>query len=99
MPVIDICIWLAAFAGGLTALGVIWTKGVRPLYRFFRRVEEVHSLITDDLPVFIDSTNSVLKQLQPNSGSSMFDRVARTEQLIMRHINNSEAHSARSTRP
>lgn len=85
----DIMAWLLGASGALIALGVIWTKGLRPVWRFLRRVEDVHHLITDELPPFMQntrewqtSTDAVLKQLQPNSGSSMFDRVKRIEQHL-----------------
>jgi hypothetical protein len=85
----DVFAWLIAVSGALVALGVIWTKGVRPLWRFLRRVENVHTLIIEDLPAFMQNTvewqanaDNVLKQLQPNSGSSMFDRVKRIEQHL-----------------
>lgn len=89
MPISDILTWLGLIAGGLIALGVIWTKGLRPLYRFLRRVEDVHQLIIEELPDFMSNTREwqtsadvLLKQLKPNSGSSMFDRVARIENLV-----------------
>lgn len=53
MALLDILGWLGAIAGGLLSLVVIWTKGIRPLWRFLRRVEAVHELITDELPEFM----------------------------------------------
>lgn len=88
-----IFIWLGIVAGGLLSLGVIWTKGLRPAWRFLRRIEAVHTLIIDDLPVFMENTvewqanaDTVLKQLQPNSGSSMFDRVKRIEEQLKEDV-------------
>lgn len=105
MPISDALTWLGLIAGGLIALGVIWTKGLRPLYRFLRRVEDVHQLIIEELPAFMANTTEwqtsadvLLKQLKPNSGSSMFDRVARIETVVNSqpqtqiNINDSGAH-------
>ncbi|WP_330242004.1 hypothetical protein [Streptomyces sp. NBC_00525] len=100
MSVDEVFLWLGVVAGGLVSLGVIWTKGVRPLWRFLRRVEAVHELIIDELPAFMRDTREwqaakdpVLKQLQPNSGSSMFDRVMRTEELLQDHVSNKAIHA------
>ncbi len=89
MPISEALAWLGAIAGALIALGVIWTQGLRPLYRFLRRIEDVHRLIVEDLPPFMANTTEwqagadvLLKQLKPNSGSSMFDRVARIERVV-----------------
>lgn len=92
--------WLGMVAGGLISLGVIWKLGVRPIWSAVRRVQAVHELIIEDLPTFMHDmrewrmeTDVTLKQLQPNSGSSMFDRVKRTEELLRDHVGNDELHS------
>lgn len=96
MPISEILTWLALIAGGLIALGVIWTKGLRPLYGFLRRIEDVHQLIIEELPVHMSEvkdfmsttrawqtdTDRLTKQLKPNSGSSLFDRVVRIERVV-----------------
>jgi hypothetical protein len=55
-------------AAVLTALGVIWKKGIMPIYRFAKTVEKHVS--------FVES------QMTPNGGSSMRDAIQRIEERV-----------------
>jgi len=74
-------LWTAA---GISALGVIYYKGVRPLANFIAAVEEavpVLKTISEKLndPNLVDVIVAMAKQFQTNSGSSLRDVVNRLE--------------------
>lgn len=61
VPAVDI---LVATAAGITALGVIWRKALRPIIRAARRTEET-------LPVIL----SIAEEFKANGGSSLRDSI------------------------
>lgn len=73
---------IGIIAGALLGLGVIWSKGVKPLYRAARRMGEVHNYILVELPTWQKSVDTSLKQLYPNSGSSIHDKVTQTNRRV-----------------
>lgn len=90
---------IGIIAGGLVGLGVIWQKGIRPLYRTLKRVEKVHSYILVELPEWQTKIDHGLKQLYPNGGSSIKDVVDATSrdvselrEMIATHVNNLDLH-------
>lgn len=64
---------LGAIAGVLIALGVI-AKYLRKMFNFFKRIEEANR-ITIEFPEWQAKVNSAIKELHPNSGSSLKDQV------------------------
>lgn len=92
---------LGIVAGTILALGAI----LKPLYMMVRRVEQVHTKVMVDLPAWQEHVDTGLKQLYPNSGSSIHDKVTHTNQEVTRlknllqdHINDTGAHSVRQIR-
>lgn len=78
---LQIMLWIA---GGLTALGVIYYKGLRPLSKFIAETERsvpVLRSVTDKLndPTIVDVIVAMAKQFQTDSGSSLRDVVNRLE--------------------
>lgn len=78
---LQIMLWVA---GGLTALGVIYLKGLRPLSKFISETERavpVLKTVTDKLndPIIVDVIVDMAKQFQTDSGSSLRDVVNRLE--------------------
>jgi hypothetical protein len=55
-------------AAVLTAVGVIWSKGVMPIYRFAKTVEK--------------HVTFVETQMTPNGGSSLRDAIQRIEERV-----------------
>ena len=92
---------LGIVAGTILALGAI----LKPLYMMVRRVEQVHTKVMVDLPVWQEHVDKGLKQLYPNSGSSIHDKVTSTNDELLRvkhmlreHLNDTGAHSVRQIR-
>lgn len=92
---------LGIVAGTLLALGAI----LKPLYMMVRRVEQVHTKVMVDLPVWQEHVDRGLKELYPNSGSSIHDKVTNTnremnslKRLVQDHLNDTSSHSVRQIR-
>lgn len=92
---------LGIVAGAILALGAV----LKPLYMMVRRVEQVHAKVMVELPVWQEHVDRGLKELYPNSGSSIHDKVTNTnrkvnglEQLVRDHINDTGSHNVRQIR-
>lgn len=92
---------LGIVAGSILALGAI----LKPLYMMVRRVEQVHTKVMVELPVWQDNVDRGLKQLYPNSGTSIHDKVTNTnrevnnlKRLVQDHLNDSGSHNVRQIR-
>jgi hypothetical protein len=59
---------LITVAAGVTALGVIWQKGVMPVYRFAKKMEQ--------------HVDFVEMQMSSNGGSSLRDAICRIEERV-----------------
>ena len=59
---------LITIAAAVTAVGVIWSKGVMPVYRFAKTVER-----------HVDFVES---QMTPNGGTSLRDAIHRIEERV-----------------
>ncbi|MBT2365236.1 hypothetical protein J7E88_07855 [Streptomyces sp. ISL-10] len=77
-------------AGSITSLGVIG-MGIRWLYRFGQRVEQMH----DNLTEFPEFKAHVMHELSPNSGGSMKDQVTDLRRMVAEHIKDPDAHIER----
>lgn len=89
---LQIMLWVA---GGLTALGVIYYKGIRPLARFIAETEAtipVLRSVTEKLhdPTVVDVIVAMAKQFQTDSGSSLRDVVNRLEDAAIEAKNSTE---------
>ena len=73
---------LGLVAGAILGLGIIWTSGIKPVWRFFRRMEAMHDYIIVELPAWQKEVDKGLKQLYPNSGSSIHDKVMCTNEKV-----------------
>ena len=73
---------IGIIAGAILGLGVIWTQGVKPVYRAARKMGEVHDYILVELPTWQKKVDDGLKQLYPNSGSSIHDKVTCTNDKV-----------------
>lgn len=92
---------LGIVAGTILALGAI----LKPLYMMVRRVEQVHTKVMVELPVWQEHVDTGLKQLYPNSGSSIHDKVTScnteilgVKQMLQDHLNDTGAHNVRQIR-
>jgi hypothetical protein len=83
---------LGYIAGGLISIGVIWTKGFLPLVRFIKRMDAVYDRV-EQLPEWCSSVDESLKQLSPNGGKSLKDRVDQTHAMMLEHIKDGHSHT------
>lgn len=61
-------VWLGWIAGGITSVGIIWAKAVRPVIKWAVRLEK--------------TMNFVELQMVPNGGSSLRDSINRIEARV-----------------
>lgn len=87
-------------AGAILGLGVIWTQGIKPIYRFLRRMEDMHDYILVELPEWQKKVDMGLKQLYPNGGSTILDKVNQTnvsieevKRMLEDHITDRDLHN------
>lgn len=92
---------LGIIAGALLALGAV----LKPLYMMVRRVEQVHNKVMVELPVWQEQVDRGLKELYPNSGSSIHDKVTSTnrkvielERAVRDHVGDTGSHNVRQIR-
>lgn len=60
--------WLITIAACVTAIGVIWQKGILPVYRFAKKVEQHVTFVEE--------------QMTANGGSSLRDAIVRIESRV-----------------
>lgn len=89
--ILGVSILLAALAGIVTSLIILWTKVVRPTLRIISRLSKVVDVVLD-LPEWCEAVDSTLSELRPNGGGSMKDRVSRIYHMTESHINDPTAH-------
>lgn len=88
---------LIGIAGATTALGIIWTKLVRPLARFITASEEMFPLIQEltvtfkDTPHAFEVLEEIVQQVRTDSGSSLLDIVNRLETAALKNAEAAEA--------
>jgi hypothetical protein len=98
---LDLFTNLGIIAGAILALGAV----LKPLYLMVRRVEQVHSKVMVDLPAWQEHVDRGLKELYPNSGSSIHDKVTNTnreinnvKRMLTNHLNDTGSHNVRQIR-
>lgn len=68
---------LGIYAGILLAIGVLWTKGVRPVVRIIRTLVRVS-----------DHLDEIVKEFRPNHGHSLVDVTQRMDRNIRANARN-----------
>lgn len=98
---LDLFTNLGIVAGAILALFAV----LKPLYLMVRRVEQVHTKVMVELPKWQDNVDAGLKQLYPNSGSSIHDKVTNTNsqvnnvrRMLQDHLADTGAHNVREIR-
>lgn len=90
-----IVVALGGIAATLTAIGVIWNKAVRPLWRSVRRGEQIWESVNTIEP-FQEEVREFMEfvrhELSYNSGSSVKDMTRETNRLIQDHTSNTDLH-------
>ncbi len=90
--VIGIAILMASLAGIVTSIALLWTKVVKPTYKFFHRVSDLVEVM-HDLPEWCESVDSALSELRPNGGGSIKDKVTNIQHLIGQHTEDPRCHA------
>lgn len=84
MDPLSIAATLGIIAAALVALGVI-ARALINVYKFFRSLDDASNIISE-FPAWQTKVNLAMKELHPNSGSSLKDQVtAITEKLCENH--------------
>ncbi len=91
--ILGVSILLAALAGIVTSMIVLWTKVIRPTFRVMTRLSKVIDVVLD-LPEWCEAVDGTLSELRPNGGGSMKDRVNKIYHMTEDHIHDQTAHSA-----
>ncbi len=87
-PAVEIVALLGIAAAGLTAIGVIVQKGIRPFWRFSRRlfriVEDFYEIapLLDELPDALPVLVGIAEEFKPNEGASLRDAINRIEYAV-----------------
>mgnify|MGYP001583020156 CR=1 FL=1 len=92
--IVAISILLAALAGIVTSVTLLWVKVVRPFFRFCKRIGAVVDTV-QDLPEWCAQTDNVLKELRPNHGGSIKDKINAMSVLLQHHMDDKESHNHR----
>lgn len=88
--------YILGIAGLLIAIGVIWTKALRPAARFVSMAEEMLPLMKNltkafkDTPQAFEVLDEIVEQFRTDSGSSLKDQVNRLESAAERQEANAE---------
>src|SRR3954469_24103951 len=97
---IEISTALGIAAGCLVAVGILWSKGIRPVYAFVKKLEEAHDYILVELPQWQTDVDEKIQELCPNGGESVYDKITRTDvgmteviATLEAHINDADLHS------
>lgn len=94
----ELLIVLGAIAGAIGSLGIIWHKGVKPAYRFCKRLVRVVDVVAD-LPEWQYTVGLTLLELHPDHGTTMKDKVDKLSvdvpvihEMIENHIQDQTIH-------
>lgn len=60
--------WIITAAAVVTAVGVLWQKGILPIYKFAKKMEQHVAFVEE--------------QMTPNGGSSLRDSINRIEKRV-----------------
>lgn len=80
--------WVLWAAAGVTALGVIWSKVIKPVYRIISQVEDMLPVWTAatqqlaDVPAAFQILRDIIAQLRSDSGTTIKDALNRMEAAI-----------------
>lgn len=87
---------ILGIAALIVAVGVIWTKGIRPMVRFISKAEEMVPLLVKlnealgKTPEAFEVLDEIVAQFRTDSGSSLKDQVNRLETAAERQETNAE---------
>lgn len=73
MGLLEIAALLGAIAASIIALTVI-SRSLLGIYKFLRRIDDTTKIVKE-LPAWQDKINVGMKELHPNSGTSLKDQV------------------------
>lgn len=84
----DIAVWTLGTAAALTALGVIWRKGIKPAVRFISRLVHIADALIEvtphlrRLPDTLPVLTEIAMEFRPNGGASLRDSINRIEHTV-----------------
>lgn len=80
--------WVLASAAVVTALGVLWTKTVKPLLEFAKKADERLATLDDLTSTFRDTPHAfavldeIVSEFRSDSGSTLRDSMNRLEEAV-----------------
>lgn len=89
--------WLVWIGGGVAALALIWSKFLRPLFRFIAKIEALAPLLSDlteqlkGSPQGFQILKDIIAQFRTDGGSSLRDIVNRLEAAAIENRVSGEA--------
>lgn len=75
----------------MTSITLLWVKVLRPFFRFTKRIGKVVDVV-QDLPEWCLQVDEALKELRPNHGGSIKDRIGAMKTLLEHHISDKNMH-------
>lgn len=93
MTFVDVVTYLGLVAGGIISLGVIWNKVVKPFFLMLKKIDNMYERV-EALPEWCATVDESLKQLHPNGGKSLKDRVNQTHLMMVEHLENHDRNNS-----
>lgn len=90
--IIGAAILMTSLAGIVTSVALLWVKVIKPTLKFVKRSSEIADVV-QKLPEWQESVDEVLRELKPNHGGSMKDKVTYIKAVLESHINNEDLHN------
>lgn len=63
MTFLEVVTWLGIIAGALISLGVIWDKGIKPLYQMIKKMDKIYERV-ETLPEWCATVDASLAETQ-----------------------------------
>lgn len=90
--IIGTAILLTSLAGIVTSIALLWVKVIKPTLRFIKRSSEIADVV-QNLPEWQSSVDEVLRELKPNHGGSMKDKITYIKAVLEKHIEDEKLHN------
>lgn len=89
--IVGIALILTSLAGIVTSAALLWVKIVKPTIKFIKRSSELADVV-QQLPEWQNSVDEALKELRPNHGGSIKDKITYIKATLEHHISDEASH-------
>jgi hypothetical protein len=80
----SVATYLGIIGAILLSLGVVWTRGIRPVFRFVAATVRAADALEEAVPVL----KEIAEEFKPNHGTSLKDTIQRMDRNIMTNAEN-----------